>query len=136
MVGVSSLVSIYYNIIITYIIFYLFASMTSPLPWSTCDNWWNTPSCILTGKDVQCELYNIVDCNVTSKLIKTYMYYQIMTSKYPPANTKHLYNICTTPAHCTNVIQMLYKCYTNVIQMFCVYWLFSEHFCDDDHNIG
>ena len=32
-----------------------------------------------------------------------------------PANTKHLYNICTTPAQrlrrWTNVVQMLYKCF-------------------------
>ena len=31
------------------------------------------------------------------------------------ANTKHLYNICTTPAQCPrrwpNIVQMLYKCF-------------------------
>ncbi|VDK80585.1 unnamed protein product [Dibothriocephalus latus] len=35
----------YYNVILAWIIFYLFASVTSSLPWTTCDNWWNTENC-------------------------------------------------------------------------------------------
>jgi len=34
MVGVSILVSIYYNVLLAYTIYYLFASFTSRLPWS------------------------------------------------------------------------------------------------------
>lgn len=43
MVILSSLVGIYYNVIICYTVFYFFSSLTSNLPWENCDNWWNNP---------------------------------------------------------------------------------------------
>ena len=45
MVVVSTIVSVYYNTIITWVLYYLGKSFTSELPWSDCDNWWNTPLC-------------------------------------------------------------------------------------------
>ncbi|XP_063289611.1 sodium- and chloride-dependent neutral and basic amino acid transporter B(0+)-like [Pelobates fuscus] len=39
MVLISTLVTIYYNIIIAYSLYYLFASFTSVLPWSECFEW-------------------------------------------------------------------------------------------------
>ncbi|XP_037551722.1 sodium- and chloride-dependent GABA transporter 2 [Nematolebias whitei] len=49
-VGIASQViviylNIYYIIVLAWAIFYLVNSFTSPLPWSTCDNWWNTELC-------------------------------------------------------------------------------------------
>ena len=38
----SGLVSIYYNMILAWGLFYLVSSFTTSLPWSSCDNWWNT----------------------------------------------------------------------------------------------
>ncbi|CAF1581131.1 unnamed protein product [Rotaria magnacalcarata] len=46
----SFLVSIYYNVIIAWCLFYLFASFRSKLQWSDCGNWWNTERCATTGK--------------------------------------------------------------------------------------
>ncbi|KAH0629836.1 hypothetical protein JD844_012253 [Phrynosoma platyrhinos] len=43
---IVSLVAIYYNMIIAYVLFYLFASLTNNLPWQYCGNWWNTDLCI------------------------------------------------------------------------------------------
>uniref|UniRef100_A0A670IFF7 Transporter n=1 Tax=Podarcis muralis TaxID=64176 RepID=A0A670IFF7_PODMU len=40
------LVAIYYNMIIAYVLFYLFASLTKNLPWQYCGNWWNTDLCL------------------------------------------------------------------------------------------
>lgn len=34
--------NIYHIILLVWILFYLYNSFKSPLPWMTCDNWWNT----------------------------------------------------------------------------------------------
>ncbi|KAK2181587.1 hypothetical protein NP493_391g02039 [Ridgeia piscesae] len=56
---VSLLVSIYYNVIIAWAIFYLFASFKSQLPWASCDQAWNSPLCHRWG--------NMSSGHVTSK---------------------------------------------------------------------
>ena len=43
MTVVFRLVGIYYNMIIAWSIYYLFASFTSQLPWEFCGNEWNSP---------------------------------------------------------------------------------------------
>ena len=50
MVAVDWLISLYYNVIIAHVLLYLFASLASiptQLPWVSCDNWWNTPKCLM-----------------------------------------------------------------------------------------
>ncbi|KAL8617003.1 hypothetical protein ACOMHN_014174 [Nucella lapillus] len=56
MVMVSSIVCVYYNVIIAWTIYYLFMSFRATLPWSHCDNDWNSKSCIDTGKLLETEL--------------------------------------------------------------------------------
>ncbi|XP_035694152.1 sodium- and chloride-dependent glycine transporter 2-like isoform X1 [Branchiostoma floridae] len=63
MVCVSFLVGIYYNVIIAYALFYLFASFTSYLPWSDCNNPWNTPEC--ATKDACQQTVNATFQNIT-----------------------------------------------------------------------
>ncbi|CAH2276004.1 sodium-dependent proline transporter [Pelobates cultripes] len=46
MLFIVALVAIYYNMIIAYVLFYLFASLTSSLPWEHCGNVWNTDLCL------------------------------------------------------------------------------------------
>ncbi|OCT67680.1 hypothetical protein XELAEV_18038981mg [Xenopus laevis] len=55
MVLISTLVTIYYNVIIAYSLYYLFASFTSVLPWSECFEW----------ADEKCSKTPKVLCNVT-----------------------------------------------------------------------
>ncbi|XP_071837650.1 sodium- and chloride-dependent glycine transporter 1-like isoform X2 [Apostichopus japonicus] len=45
MVVTSGIVAVYYNVIITYCIFYMFKSMTKSLPWVGCDHEWNSEYC-------------------------------------------------------------------------------------------
>ena len=51
----NALVCIYYNVIIALSLYYLFGSFQAVLPWSTCDNEWNTENCgdpSIQGKSV------------------------------------------------------------------------------------
>ncbi|CAF0862783.1 unnamed protein product [Adineta ricciae] len=41
----SFFVTVYYNIIIAWCLFYFFASFRKKLQWSDCGNWWNTNRC-------------------------------------------------------------------------------------------
>ncbi|XP_072039408.1 sodium- and chloride-dependent glycine transporter 1-like [Amphiura filiformis] len=45
MVIISSLVAIYYIVIIAWCIFYMYQSCQRDLPWVGCDHEWNTPNC-------------------------------------------------------------------------------------------
>ena len=63
MVAVSGFVSIYYNIIITWVLFYLFKSLTKDLPWRTCGNEWNTDACLESLADVHATVLLFISKN-------------------------------------------------------------------------
>jgi len=56
-------INCYYNVILTWAFYYLFASFTDELPWESCDNYWNTAACSLFN-DVTSP--NVTSPNVTS----------------------------------------------------------------------
>nr|KAG5707769.1 hypothetical protein BaRGS_015929 [Batillaria attramentaria] len=48
MVIISGVVSVYYNVIIAYAIYYMwvaFVNLDDDLPWANCDNWWRSDGC-------------------------------------------------------------------------------------------
>lgn len=45
MVIISAVVCVYYNVIIAWTIYYFVLSFAWELPWSTCNNVWNSPQC-------------------------------------------------------------------------------------------
>ncbi|KAJ8301431.1 hypothetical protein KUTeg_020418 [Tegillarca granosa] len=55
MVIVSACTSLYYNMILAWSYYYMFSSFTSVLPWSNCDNPWNTRDCSLKLPIVVCD---------------------------------------------------------------------------------
>ncbi|XP_064598134.1 sodium- and chloride-dependent glycine transporter 1-like [Liolophura sinensis] len=48
-VAISAVITMYYNVVIAYCIFYFFASMASEVPWNSCDNDWNSCLCETPG---------------------------------------------------------------------------------------
>ncbi|XP_040007293.1 sodium- and chloride-dependent GABA transporter ine [Xiphias gladius] len=44
-VAISFIMCTYYNVVITWALYYLFSSFQEPLPWQNCNNTWNTPNC-------------------------------------------------------------------------------------------
>ncbi|KAH9505760.1 Sodium-dependent proline transporter [Bulinus truncatus] len=46
MVIVSGMACIYYNAVLSWVIYYLINSFYAELPWAHCGNWWNTKYCI------------------------------------------------------------------------------------------
>ncbi|KAM6980779.1 sodium- and chloride-dependent neutral and basic amino acid transporter B(0+) [Aplochiton taeniatus] len=55
MVLVSTFVSVYYNVIIAYSLYYMFASFQSPLPWSDCLSWADPNTCS-SNANVTCNM--------------------------------------------------------------------------------
>ena len=47
---VDWLIALYYNVVVAQCLFYFFASMNSELPWSSCNNTWNTENCAWNSK--------------------------------------------------------------------------------------
>lgn len=45
MVIVSWLIGLYYNVVISHVLYFLYASFTTELPWASCGNDWNTINC-------------------------------------------------------------------------------------------
>ncbi|XP_063495961.1 sodium- and chloride-dependent betaine transporter isoform X3 [Symphalangus syndactylus] len=45
-VVIESYLNVYYIIVLAWALFYLFSSFTSELPWTTCNNFWNTEHCM------------------------------------------------------------------------------------------
>ncbi|XP_050413684.1 sodium- and chloride-dependent glycine transporter 1 isoform X1 [Patella vulgata] len=46
MIVLTAVISCYYNVVLSWTLYYLSMSFSQTLPWSTCDQIWNTPNCI------------------------------------------------------------------------------------------
>ncbi|BFG03139.1 sodium- and chloride-dependent glycine transporter 1 [Drosophila madeirensis] len=58
MILVSAIVMLYYNLIIAWTIFYMFASLGTTLPWQNCEPEWSTKHCFSYVQADQCEATN------------------------------------------------------------------------------
>ena len=72
MVALTSVVALYYNVIIAWALYYMAMSFRRVLPWATCDNWWNTENCIPVGIPSVTEDHNVtLASNVTGAYVTT-----------------------------------------------------------------
>uniref|UniRef100_UPI00358F8689 sodium- and chloride-dependent GABA transporter 3-like isoform X1 n=2 Tax=Myxine glutinosa TaxID=7769 RepID=UPI00358F8689 len=64
--------NVYYIIILSWAIFYLFSSFNTILPWSTCNNYWNTENCVEFGTANASLLNNsrAISANATSPVME------------------------------------------------------------------
>ncbi|KAK6172240.1 hypothetical protein SNE40_015945 [Patella caerulea] len=82
MVVVSMFVAVYYNMVNAWAAYYLFTSMTSVLPWQSCNNTWNTDKCHINKYEVSnCSGVNLTyaespefDSNCSSVLTNCTLY--------------------------------------------------------------
>jgi len=73
MVFTNLMVALYYNVIISWCLYFLFASMTDKLPWESCNNYWNTDLC-MTTEDYRNISWNYTDIggrNITRRDLKS-----------------------------------------------------------------
>ncbi|XP_065315721.1 sodium- and chloride-dependent glycine transporter 2-like [Gordionus sp. m RMFG-2023] len=82
-VGIGTLVitticNVYYNLLIAFILFYLFSSFTSMLPWSQCNHKWNSPSCIVLKDQVHRNETMIGDLRSKSTSTFEFWHYKVL----------------------------------------------------------
>ncbi|KAJ3583210.1 hypothetical protein NHX12_034181 [Muraenolepis orangiensis] len=58
----------YYIMVLAWGFYYFIKSFSSTLPWSTCDNEWNTPSCIEFFRHPDCENSSLVNATAAPNL--------------------------------------------------------------------
>lgn len=58
----------YYIMVLAWGFYYLIKSFNSVLPWSTCDNPWNTPNCIETFHHQECKNGSWANVTVSGNL--------------------------------------------------------------------
>lgn len=68
MVILNVICSLYYNIILAWTIFYIGNSFIGPLPWTTCDNTWNSQQCVTDRGVNQGRNFTTQNHNLTIKM--------------------------------------------------------------------
>ncbi|XP_042237525.1 sodium- and chloride-dependent glycine transporter 1-like [Homarus americanus] len=72
MVVLCTLVAIYYNVILAWTLFYMFASFSSVLPWGNCTNDFNSPMCFTELDAAPCKNQSLYYYNKTCVSVSDY----------------------------------------------------------------
>ncbi|KAK3105170.1 hypothetical protein FSP39_018821 [Pinctada imbricata] len=83
MITLTCIVSLYYNVILAWTLFYLGNSFFPTIPWGNCNNDWNTPACYTRGSSVNdnTSLFSNSTTNVTYAALNSST---TVTSLYKP----------------------------------------------------
>ena len=79
MVIISAIVCIYYNMIIAWTLHYFFNSFLAVLPWSTCNNEWNTERCLDSSRRLA---LNMTNTTTTSPLVNSSLTWTTPSEEY------------------------------------------------------
>ncbi|KAK8720072.1 hypothetical protein OTU49_013597, partial [Cherax quadricarinatus] len=95
-VCIAFYVDFFYNVILAWSLRFFFASFTTDLPWTNCNNEWNTPNCREIGNKGALENLD----NTTVILDEDYnnLFFDNLTEVYPGAGSAAPLNKTTTPA--------------------------------------
>lgn len=119
MVCVSSLVAIYYTVIIAWTILYLFSSFTSELPWETCQPEWKTQYCYSFRDAEECAkingsvFYNQTCFNATTAARENLVELAKNVTRHAPAQDyfeRHILNISDSIEHIGNIRWQVVLC--------------------------
>ncbi|XP_013379913.2 sodium-dependent proline transporter [Lingula anatina] len=80
MILVSGILCIYYNVILTWVLFYLAMSFGTEVPWGGCGNWWNTECCLAAGESRNATLLGPSGTNSTGNMLNYLPFSQSNTS--------------------------------------------------------
>jgi len=69
----AGLGNIYYIVIIEWLLYYIGSSFLSPLPWSNCNNEWNSPNCITNRGALKGDSLSLNESIATNNDSLTYM---------------------------------------------------------------
>jgi len=84
MIAISFFSSLYYNVVITWALYYMFSSFTSSLPWVGCDQKWNSDceylflSITLPHNCIDTVLVVVVYVSTTNHSHHSKLYYSFM----------------------------------------------------------
>ncbi|ELU16289.1 hypothetical protein CAPTEDRAFT_222696 [Capitella teleta] len=75
MVLVSGIVCIYYNVIMAWALYYVYATFrtigTGQVPWDSCGNWWNTDRCLRRSGGLTETLFNVTTTDISAAVNST-----------------------------------------------------------------
>ena len=78
------LFSIYYAVIIGWMLFYFVHSFFNPLPWATCDNWWNNEQCVISKSVPPADnITTTMNTSLTTILTTLFNFTETVTSVAP-----------------------------------------------------
>lgn len=78
MIAVAFLCTVYYNVIVAWVLYYMYASMRKEVPWKYCNNEWNTNRCVQgTRKEFE---WSCPPSNNTSNITNTINFTSVATT--------------------------------------------------------